>query len=286
MKHATKGPHAEWEDVLVLVYGDKWRQFRDCCRDLGEWMAKSTSFLRTVCEQWGLPQFDRRAEPQEKPPACKKQRLHNHTLDSIPISHAGLQREQADYDWELCGRRFTFIVDCKPLQAVVCGHSLLEDDGLQPTMAQLLQNLGCILDEGWIPPRAWHDPVVWTRRERNQKADFLANLTMDRAATWATANDWPFEGWSLNECNLVAHTDGGTRRAKNCSASAWIVEVGRLTKDGWEYKNLAIGGTYFEKAISSFSAEALALLECSVFIRRLVAKYSIYTPLGKSFKLA
>lgn len=58
-------------------------------------------------------------------------------------------------------------------------------------------------------------------------------------------SDWPFKTHSLEESNIVAHSDGGTRGGK-CSAAAWIVEIGLLSKLVWNFHPLAMGGSYYE----------------------------------------
>ena len=71
----------------------------------------------------------------------------------------------------------------------------------------------------------------------------------------------------------------------NSSAAAWIVEVGVLEGGQWKYRPLAFGGTYFETPLSSFTVEAIALDECTLFIKRLLDKYSVRRPLGKRMRI-
>ena len=103
---------------------------------------------------------------------------------------------------------------------------------------------------------------------------------MDLRKIWAKELEWPFPYDGLEECNIVVHSDGGTRGAI-CSASAWIVEDGILRGSLWEFRPLAMGGTFFADAISSFQAETLALDECTLFLRRLVEHYMSQKPHGK-----
>ena len=112
-------------------------------------------------------------------------------------------------------------------------------------------------------------------------ADYLANFTMDNGQSWSRSFDWPFPHHGVCDCNLVAWSDGGTRRHK-CSASAWFVEIGLYEEGSWKFSPLAMGGSYFQTPISSFTAEMLALHECSLFIRSLVQRNSSLTePFGK-----
>ena len=113
-------------------------------------------------------------------------------------------------------------------------------------------------------------------------ADYLANLqfALDNGKSWSRTSDRPFQGHTVKDCNLVVWSDGGTRRDK-CSSSAWFAEVGHYSHARWNFRPLAMGGTYFEKPISSFVAETLALHECSFFIRNLVQHNTLKEPLGK-----
>eukprot|EP00959_Pyramimonas_sp_CCMP1952_P334205 6999371-Pyramimonas_sp.AAC.1 len=65
-----------------------------------------------------------------------------------------------------------------------------------------------MLELGWAPPQAHHDPVAWRKRDYNVVADFLANYTMDSRASWSKNFDYPFPGVHRSECNVVAHSDG------------------------------------------------------------------------------
>ena len=108
-----------------------------------------------------------------------------------------------------------------------------------------------------MPRYNWHDPVTWRRREHNKRADHLANVTMDRRKNWTTEYPWPYGKRGIVDCNLVMHSDGGAR--PDCAASAWIIEAGLFYCGGWCSKVLAMGGIFMEPAVSSFTAESIAL---------------------------
>ncbi len=151
-------------------------------------------------------------------------------------------------------------------------------------MDSISDNLAFILDAGWSPPRLWHDPVAWKRRELNVVADYLVNFTMDNEQTWCRSFNWPFATSTLDQCNLAAWSDGGTRSGKKvCSASAWIVEVGIYQNRSWHFRPLAMGGTYFAAPLSSFTVECFALQECASFLKHLIQRNdtNIAEPLGK-----
>ena len=86
-------------------------------------------------------------------------------------------------------------------------------------------------------------------------------------------------------CNLVVHSDGGTR-SKNCSAGAWVLEVGRIEKQQWTCCVLARGGTFLSDPISSFLAEGIALEESSLLLRKLVVHLGSDEPPGKRMRTA
>ena len=107
---------------------------------------------------------------------------------------------------------------------ITCGHAPLLNPEIRSMFERIARNLVCIMDAGWETLQHWDDPVQWRRRDRNVVSDFLVNYTMEKAESWSETFDWPFPGKDMNDCVLLAHSDGGTRY-KNCSASAWIVEV-------------------------------------------------------------
>ena len=271
--HWTKGHHTEWEDVLVLAYGLAWRTFRDNFHTLNDWMGNLTHFVNTVCASWGLPAMAAQETVPDLPlePATKRRRLR--TLDQCPPNHSHKNGATA-YSWHSCGRHFIFVVDCEPMQKVLCGYSPLAAPELTKVFERTVANVGSILGEGWLPPRPWEDPVQWQRRENNVIADFLVNYTMDAQMSWEKVFEWPFENHDLHECNFAVHSDGGTRMHR-CSATGFIVEAGVLTAGLWCYKPLVMGGTYIPSPVSPFCTEILALEESSLCLKRLL------TSLGK-----
>ena len=160
------------------------------------------------------------------------------------------------------------MVDCKPLQETVCGHCALLGDAQRPLLRRIASNLVEILDQEWSPPCPWHDPVLWRPRGYNVIADYLANLTMDEGVDWIREFPWPFHNCELNCCNIVSHSDGGAR--PNCSAAAWLVEVGVWQNCAWVYRPIAMGGVFLKAHVESFEAECLALERCSAYVNTLI----------------
>jgi hypothetical protein len=188
MMHWTKGHHAECEDVLVMVFGDDWRLVRNGCNTREEWLQHLPRFIQTVCKQWELPSTqDTAPSPQDapEPSSTKKMRKANRRLADCLTKHAddaACSSKPGSRDSLLPDEgpsRFLFVVDCKPLQRIVCGHSLLLAPELKPLFTRIVKHIATILDIGWLPPDGWRDPVDWRRRERNKVADYLVNYTMD-----------------------------------------------------------------------------------------------------------
>eukprot|EP00973_Karenia_brevis_P023723 3269757-Karenia_brevis.AAC.1 len=48
------------------------------------------------------------------------------------------------YSWECSGGRFVFVVDCLPVQRVVCGHASLEDPDGTRVFERTALNLAAI----------------------------------------------------------------------------------------------------------------------------------------------
>ena len=220
--HWTKGPHTEWEDALVSAFGASWRDIRDQCKSLKDWLSHLPRFLDVTCRAWSLPLPKAPpilTEPVERP--VKKRVVRS--LDGLPVGHAhGIPAS-------LCGsgrlhKSFQFIVDCQPLQRAACGYCPLESEEVAVVFERITTNIQSIFKAGWRPPRAWDDSITWHRREHNVVADFLANYTMDRKESWNKICDWPFPGHGLQDCSFVVHSDGGTRWG-TCSGSAFIVEA-------------------------------------------------------------
>ena len=140
---------------------------------------------------------------------------------------------------------------------------------VQPLFERLANNLAGIFACGWQPPEMWKDPVCWRRRTRNIVADHVVNCSMDAQRSLEKQYGWPFEDCNLSACNILIHSDGGTR-LNCCSSFGWILEVCRLIDGIWEFKPLMMRGTYLSEPISSFLAETLALEEASLFVVKLL----------------
>ena len=261
--HFGKGGRTEWEDVLVEVYGVAWRSWRDSHRSSLQWLQNASEFVCSVCRKWGLPG----TKPVERSTGqhCAPKRRKSFSLDDFPESVI----PGAAYDWDSVCRKFVCVVDCRPVQQVLCGCSALVDDSLRPVFSRTARHIAESLDAGWTAPRRWHDPVYWKRREMNKTADYLVNFTMDEARSWTYDFQWPFEGHAPHECNFVAYADGGTRNGTS-SAAAWFVEVGFYHTSGWTFKPISMGGHFLSEPESSFLAESIALEECLRILKHII----------------
>eukprot|EP00959_Pyramimonas_sp_CCMP1952_P435224 9113300-Pyramimonas_sp.AAC.1 len=92
---------------------------------------------------------------------------------------------------------------------------------------------------------------------------------MDSQRSWSKRFGNSSQGVALHSCNVLVHADGGTK-AQSCSATGWVVEVGRFIDGAWNFGPVAMSGSFFATPISSFQAEALALEECAVFLQKLL----------------
>ena len=130
-----------------------------------------------------------------------------------------------------------------------------------------------MFEVGWTSHMRASDPILWHWREHNQIADFIVNYTMD------TARDWFYEyleetaELDVQSCNLVCHSDGGTR-GESCSAAAWFLEA-VYVRSGLKYTvPVAMGGKYLSQAVSSFFSETIALDEALEFTSSLILNRS------------
>ena len=122
------------------------------------------------------------------------------------------------------GHGFIIISDCLPLVNVINGHRPLATPTLQALFHRVSGNIVLLFHNGLRPYQTHKDHVVWRRRDRNKKADFLVNHTMDIEQSWHKC--YPTLAGVSNpmSANFILHFDGGTRGDK-CSASAWILEA-------------------------------------------------------------
>ena len=106
--------------------------------------------------------------------------------------------------------------------------------------------------------------------EYNVITGYLADMTMDNQGSWQKELSWPSGAWTLRDCTIVAHSDGGARAT--CSAAAWIVEVEMFSGSESIYRPVAMRGTYFGKQMSLFEAEAIALEESTRYVKHIIGK--------------
>ena len=108
------------------------------------------------------------------------------------------------------------------------------------------------------------DPLVWNRRELNQRADHLVNVTMDMHKSLQHVEQWDPD-FKLEVASVEIHCDGG-RRGAACSSSAWAMEA-HLYRHGERITRVvAMAGTYHEIAVSYFAAELMAVDSCAGFL--------------------
>lgn len=246
--HSRTGNIREWEDVFIQHHGHTWRQKRDSCECRNDWDKSCNDFVNEISVAWGLPTM--RRDALKCRPAANRT---SHSAKNCASEEPEID-QKLEIPWESSHDRFLFVVDCQPLQRLVCGQTALLNDHLRPLLHRVLDNLAEIVGFGFLPPVASNDPVLWAKREHNSVADHLCNKTMDNMqGSWREERQVNCRRGD----NVVIFSDGGTR--STCSASAWVLCV-FLDRNG-EKKLIPVvaGGLYFEKPISSFTAEAIAL---------------------------
>ena len=257
--HSGYGHRVEWEDVLVQAYGEQWREKRNACSTMVEWMALYPEFEKHICGQWELFTISEQAlataTDQESRVWAKRQRTSAYPLELLPTSHGGGAPE---IPWESVSGRFAFVTDCQPLSAVVNGLTVLTNGSLEPVLCRITRNIFSLLEREWKPARDIDDAVVWRPRDYNKIADYLVNHTMDERKSWAKT--FPDSATLSCAANFLVHFDGGTR-AGQCSAAAWCIEA--LTVCGQSTKRSFViqAGTFMSDPVSSFLAETIAMDE-------------------------
>ena len=191
-----------------------------------------------------------------------KHRKVLHPLEDLPKHHG---EKCPPINWWRERGCFCFVVDCKPLAQVLCGHVPLHTPSLAPLFERVAGTLFQLLEGGWTPCEQSEDPVLWHRREFNRIADFAVNHTMDRKQDWLHSFTCPIVNFSPLEANYVCHSDGGAR-ANSCSGAAWIIEARVVRDDQRHIFPVAMAGVFLRDPVSSFLAEAIALEEAVNFL--------------------
>ena len=146
--------------------------------DRNAWKNRCSDFLRLVCTNWGLPAA-KQAEPRTESSA-----------DHTTKNDGSEDRRKEDFEvleleWEAASQRFGLIVDCQPLQQIMCGHIPLLNENYHPLLTRALNSIVGVVRHGWLPSTGRSDPIIWTRRENYYLADYLCNWTMDvKKTSW------------------------------------------------------------------------------------------------------
>ena len=219
-------------------------------------MALYPAFEKLICEKWGFVTAEPRSHAELRDGlAAKRQRVAVHHIKHMPTAHGERAPETTS---ESVPGRFSIIVDCLPLAAVVNGQTSLANPSLEPVFGRITRNLFAMLDRGWKPSRDIDDAIVWQPREFNKMADFLVNYTMDERKSWAKV--FPERADVSPEANFLVHADGGTREGR-CSAAAWCIEAVHVRGQTQARSVVLIAGTFISDPVSSFLAETIALDE-------------------------
>jgi len=171
--------------------------------------------------------------------------------------------------WDHVQKRFAFVVDCRPLCEVVNGRDSLRCHSLTSAFERMTNNLFRMLGDSWYPSYLASDPVLWHRQEYNRIADYIVNYTMEREEDWVHTFPPAVPNFNFQNCNLVCHSDGGTR-AGNCSATGWFLEA-IVLQDGFQHIfPIAMAGKFLREPASSLTVEVLALDDAISYVSRLI----------------
>ena len=156
--HSRTGNIREWEDVFIQHRGHAWRQERDSCGCRNDWDKSCNDFVDEISVAWNLPTMRRDADK-----GVHAERRPCHSAKSCAAEEPEID-QKLEIPWESSHDRFLFVVDCQPLQRVVCGQTALLNDYLRPLLHRVLDNLADTVAHGLLPPATRSDPVMWARR--------------------------------------------------------------------------------------------------------------------------
>ena len=221
-------------------------------------------FAISLCKRWDLPVMgaDVGSEKEPTPSSPAKYRKVLHALEDLPKHHGD---ECPPINWWREHGCFCFVVDCKPLAEVLCGHVPLHTPNMVPLFERVASSLFQLLEGGMTPCEQSEDPVLWHKRDFNRIVDFAVNHTMDYKRSWLHNFKCPVVNFRTSEANYVCHSDGGTR-ANSCSGAAWIIEARVVRNDHRHVFPVAMAGVFLQDPVSSFLAEAIALEEAVNFL--------------------
>ena len=146
-------------DVVALVYGWDWRQLNNHSSE-AMWLANLNQFVNAACSLWDLPLLQAKEmesnTTEDLSPASECRKVMPRSLDHVP----DCLPSNAHFEWQSSCKQFIFVVDCQPVQRVVCGHYPLRACELANVYTQVADNLAHLFNIGWSPPVDWGDSVI------------------------------------------------------------------------------------------------------------------------------
>ena len=105
-----------------------------------------------------------------------------------------------DRKWQKDTGCIRMITDSQAVQAVLCGHTILEDKNLVPLMERITNKLEATYMRRYGPPMPEADPWEWRYRDYNKLSDRVCNHILDghecqppaRGQPWPIAEAQPF----------------------------------------------------------------------------------------------
>ena len=258
-------PQSLWEDPFVAALGVDWRGRCDSYMSSGDWQKGRETFLRTLCELWGLPCWTKDNHSRE-PEQEWKQRVKE--TEAEPPSPDIM--EEYDLRWPGHRPRLKVILDCQPLVQILNGvHPIKHRPGAMKAkdlIKTAFDHMANLFQHGVYPQENPGEYFVWRRRELNKLADHIVNQTMDRGMSWCWRDSALLKVFAetvADDKNLIVFADGGKRGGDQGAAGGWCI----FWANGGDVPVLWTKGIYLGvgQDLSAFDAETAAaedLLGC------------------------
>ena len=257
LKQHRQGHIAAWEDVFCLVLGRHWRQERDRNTNLSDWMADCGSFMRAVCEKFGLWINEPVSSVVTVCPDIRFQEVCKADFSNIPE----LPTCQHDHFWDGFERRLWIQVDSKGISNIVNGDAVLQRINLECIFRRITTQLYKLHCHGWRPRRDIDNMVHWYRRSGNTVADHLCNAAMNANSSWV----WRASSMFSDLASFKICVDGGLRgkhgepnRPASLGCVIFLVVPGQDSPRP-SFTSVLLAAQPVQKLSSAFLAEAMAL---------------------------
>ena len=267
------------EDFIRKVVGEEWKEEMQQCKDEEGWMRKAEERLDEYYKERkmpGNPRYEQRKtkketyeakikEEEKEREEAKRKREHDEQKEKEAGREVKRKREEGgnegkEEEWRGRTNFLTMVTDNQSLAAVMCGHDVLRDKELYNKLARTVQRLEAAMCHGWKINVEGGDPWNWRPREQNKAPDSICNYVMDHRCDFISV-DLDATKFQVRP-NMYISSDGGCRTEEGISATGWVIRaVGNNSSGDIVVLNVARGGTFINRACSSFEVEAYAMYE-------------------------